>query len=175
MELDALHGKLPVPQSHDDASPIAVPSPGADLKIVRKSRLGDDQRVVASRGHWRSQVTEDRLAIMLDPAGLAVHKVLGANHLPAESSANCLVSQADTKQRNFAGEVPDQFDADASVLWGAGAGRNDNALGTHRFNVTNFYLIVAAHLNQRAQFADVLDQVVSKRIVVIEDEDHVLL
>ena len=36
-------------------------------------------------------------------------------------------------------------------------------------------LIIAAHFNLRAQFADVLDEVVGERIVVIEDENHAVL
>jgi hypothetical protein len=65
-----------------------------------------------------------------------------------------------------------QFDADASFLRSARSGRNYDAFRTHRLNLSDAHFIVPANLNSRAQFTQVLDQVVSKRIVVIEDEDH---
>ncbi len=41
-----------------------------------------------------------------------------------------------------------------------------------RFNLFHRQLVVAAHHDLRAQFAQVLDQVVGERIVVVEDKDH---
>ena len=68
--------------------------------------------------------------------------------------------------------MADQFDADAGFLRSAGSGRNHDALGMHRLDLSDGHLVVAAHLDLGAQFAQVLDQVVSERIVVVEDEDH---
>jgi hypothetical protein len=45
----------------------------------------------------------------------------------------------------------------------------------HRLDLSDGHFIVAANLNFGAQFAQVLDEVVSERIVVIEDEDHQLI
>ena len=45
----------------------------------------------------------------------------------------------------------------------------------HRLDLSDGHFIVAANLNFGAQFAQVLDEVVSERIVVIEDEDHMLI
>ncbi len=44
--------------------------------------------------------------------------------------------------------------------------------GTHGLYIGNGYLIVAANLNFRTQFAQVLHQVVSEGIVIVEDKDH---
>ena len=41
-----------------------------------------------------------------------------------------------------------------------------------RLNLLHCQIVIAAHNNLRAQFAQVLDKVVGKRIVVVEDEDH---
>src|ERR1700687_5852175 len=68
--------------------------------------------------------------------------------------------------------MADQFDADAGFLRSAGSGRNDDALGTHRLDLSDRHFVVAANLYLGAQFAKVLDEVVSERIVIIEDEDH---
>src|ERR1700682_2440130 len=68
--------------------------------------------------------------------------------------------------------MADQFDADAGFLRSGGSGRNDDALGTHRLDLSDRHFVVAANLCLGAQFAKVLDEVVRERIVVIEDEDH---
>jgi hypothetical protein len=110
-------------------------------------------------------------------AGLAMHQVFGANYLTAKGRADGLMSEADAQHRNisFGREMPDQFDADARFLWSARSGRNHDALGMHRFDPLDGHFIVAANLNLGAQFAKILDEVVSERIVVIEDEDHVTI
>jgi hypothetical protein len=68
--------------------------------------------------------------------------------------------------------MADQFDADAGFPRSAGSGRNDDTFGMHRLDLFDGHFVVAANLNLGAQFAQVLDEVVSKGIVVVEDEDH---
>jgi len=48
------------------------------------------------------------------------------------------------------------------------ARRNDDLSRTHTLDFLHRDLIVSAHLDFLAQFADVLDQVVGERIVVVE-------
>jgi len=68
--------------------------------------------------------------------------------------------------------MADEFDADSGFVWSTRSGRNYNSLRPQRFNFGEADLVVTAHLNFGAQFSDVLDEVVGKRIVVIENEDH---
>jgi hypothetical protein len=42
----------------------------------------------------------------------------------------------------------------------------------HRLDVSHGDLVVAAHLDLRPKFPEILNQVVGKRIVVVENEDH---
>jgi hypothetical protein len=42
----------------------------------------------------------------------------------------------------------------------------------HSFDFADRHFVVAANFHLRAQFAEILDEVVSERIVVIENEDH---
>src|SRR5258708_24820783 len=112
MKLPPFDGEIPVPQSHDDAGAVFVRSPCADVQVAWQILLGDDQRVISSRSHRRRQAAEDGLAIMLNLAGLAVHKVLRAHPLAAEGCADRLVSEADSEHGHFAREMADQFDAD---------------------------------------------------------------
>src|SRR6267378_2601339 len=174
MELHTLNREILMSQAHDDAGSVFVRSPCADFQIAWQILLGDDQRMVAGRGHRRGQAAKDGLAIVLDLTGFAVHQVLRAHHLPAEGRADGLVSEADSEQRHIslAREMADQFDADAGFLRSAGSWRKQDAFGVHRLDLSHGYFVVAANLHLRAQFAKVLDEVVSERIVVIEDEDH---
>src|ERR1019366_9766611 len=49
---------------------------------------------------------------------------------------------------------------------------SSDLLRLHRLDFSNRHFVVAANLHLGTQFAQVLDQVVSERIVVVEDEDH---
>jgi len=115
---------------------------------------------------------EDSFVVMRDRAGLTVHQVRSTNHFPSESRANGLMSQANPKDRNSACEVADQIDADASVLRRAWTGRDDDSFRVHRIDVGNRDLIVAAHFDLSPEFPEILNQVVSERIVIVENEDH---
>jgi len=172
MELHSFYGELAVAQGHDDAGSVGVVSPGADGEIGGQIFFGDDEGVIAGRGHGRGESAKDGLAVVLDGAGLAVHQVFGADDLSAKSCADGLMSEADAKHGNFAGEVADDVDADAGVLRSAGAGRDDDALGMHGCDFGDRHLVIAAHLDVSAQFSEILDEVVSERVVVVEDEDH---
>ena len=68
--------------------------------------------------------------------------------------------------------MANQIDADAGILRSAWTGRDDDALRLHCLDLGNGNLIVAANFDLRAEFPEILNQVVSKRIVVVENEDH---
>jgi hypothetical protein len=82
------------------------------------------------------------------------------------------MSEADAEDWYSAGEVLDQINADAGVLRPARTGRHHDALRLHILNVSNRDLVVAVNLDRSSEFAQILDEVVSKRIVIVEYEDH---
>jgi hypothetical protein len=82
------------------------------------------------------------------------------------------MSEADTENGNFVGEVTDEINADAGILGRARARRDYDAVRLHFFHVSNRDLIVATNLDGRAEFSEILNQVVGKGIVVVENEDH---
>ena len=55
-----------------------------------------------------------------------------------------------------------------------GTGREKNPFRAHGFHLGGRYLVIPAHLDLGTQFAQILDQVIGKRIVVVEDENHKL-
>ena len=172
MELHAFYREAAVAQAHDDAGAIFLEGVGGDFEVGGQVFFGDDEGMVAGGSHRGSYAPEYGSSIMLNLAGLSVHKVPGADHAPAEGSSNGLMSQANTEHGNFPCEVTDELDADASLLRGAGTGRDYDPLGTEAFDFLDRDLVVPPHLDLRAQFSQVLNQVVGKRIVVVEDEDH---
>ena len=174
MELHPFHRKLPVTQSHDDARAVRFSRFRADLELGRQAFFGHDERVISGRGHGLGRVAEERLAIVFDLAGFAVHKLMGPDHVTPECRANRLMSQADAQHRKLAGKVPDQINADAGLLRRTGAGRDNDAVRTHGFDLRRNDLVIAAHLYLLPQFSQLLHQVVGKGIVVIENEYHAL-
>src|SRR2546422_9185284 len=54
----------------------------------------------------------------------------------------------------------------------AGPGRDHDALGRHRHDPLDVRRVVAHDLEVGAELAQVLDEVVGERVVVVDDEDH---
>src|SRR5689334_9619495 len=96
----------------------------------------------------------------------------GADDASAECFADRLMPKAHAQDGYFACKMTDQVDADARFVRSTWSGGNDDAFGVQIFDFFQSDLIIAAHFNLRAQFADVLDEVVSERIVVVENENQ---
>jgi hypothetical protein len=173
MELDAFDEMLAMAQAHDGAGAIFFGGPGADFEICGEIFFFDNQRVVARSGHGHGQALEDGSVVVHDGAGFAVHEMRGANYVSAEGFADGLMSEADTEYGNLSAEVADERDADAGFVRRAGPGRDHDSFRLQGFDFLHRDLIVAAHFDGGTQFSDVLDQVVSEGIVVVEYEDHV--
>src|SRR5690348_5967659 len=101
---------------------------------------------------------------MLNFAGFPMHEFGSAYHVATESFPDRLVSQANTEQRDLASTMANKFHADAGILWSAGPGRNQNSFRAHPLDFGNRDLIVVPYHHVRAQFTQILDQVVCKRI-----------
>src|SRR5579864_7210393 len=172
MELDAFNVMAAVAQAHDGASAVFFGGPGADFQLGGQIFFFHDKRMIAGGRHRHRQTLKDGFVVVHDRAGLAVHDMTGTNDIAAEGFADRLVTEADAEHWDFSREVADQVDADARLMRRAWAGRDDDALGTHALNFVHGNLVVAAHLDLCAQFAEVLDQVVGEGIVVVEYEDQ---
>ena len=95
-------------------------------------------------------LAENRLAIVLDRTGFAVHQVRRANDFAAEGSANGLMAETDAQQRHASGEMANQVDADAGLLRSAWAGRDEDAIGMQSLDFGDRGLIVASGRRPRA-------------------------
>ena len=171
MELHALEAEFPVAQAHDDA----IGGFGGNLQVAWKRFALDDERVVARRCEWLCEVFKNTTAVVLDFAGLAVHQFLRADDASTESRSDGLMAKAHTEDRNVAGEAPDQRNADAGFLRSTRAGRNDDAFGAPGPDFVEGDLIVAANFELLTHLPKILGEVVGKRIVVVEEQNHVAL
>lgn len=159
-------------QAHNHPPAIAFPGLSANFQLLGQALLCNDQRMIARRGEWLRQVAENRPAIMLDMADLSMHHLRGADHGAAKSGADCLMTKTHAQYRFFPGEMANQFDADAGLTWRAWPGRDKNVCGIQVFDIRDADLIITAHLHGLPHFAQILHQVVSKGIVVVQNKDH---
>src|SRR5580765_891354 len=120
MELHALQREFPVPQAHDDSRPVALHDMCADFEFGGQIVFRNNERVVAGSSHWRIQPAENRLPIMLNAAGLAMHQILGAHDPSSECLAERLMSETHPQYRHFSRKVADQRHADPGVCGCAG-------------------------------------------------------
>src|SRR2546425_6696410 len=120
------------------------------------------------------QVCENRFVVVLDLRRLAVKEMRRAHYPPAEHLANRLMTQANAEDRKLAGEMANDFHRHTRVIGCARSWRNHYSIRfDRRFNLINGYSVVAAHLDPLAQFTEILHQVVSERIVVVDYQEHV--
>ena len=102
-----------------------------------------------------------------------MHQLLGANDFAAEGGANRLVPEADTQYRQLAGEVLDCGHRNAGLRRRAGSRRDHQAVDASRHALGYAFhgdFVVAKHLDLRPQLAQVLNDVVSKAVVVVDHQ-----
>jgi len=168
VELHAFDFVAAVTEGHDDA----VVGLGGDRELARERFALNDQRMVARGGEGIRQLAENILAVVMDLARFAVEEFRGADDFAAERSANGLVAEAHTKDGKFSGEALDQLHGNARLLRRAWPWRNHNPFRLFPRDIFNADLIVAMHFHLASQLAQILRQVVSKRVVVVEQQNH---
>ncbi len=168
VELDAFDGKLAVAEAHDDA----VGGFGGDFEAARQRAAFHDERMVARSFEILREAAKNRSAVVVNFAGFAVHDFFRADDFAAERVADGLMAEANAENGNFSGETLDDGHAQAGFARRAGAGRNNDALGTHARDFVESDFVVAADGEFLPQLAEVLRQVVGEGVVVVEQQEH---
>ncbi len=101
-----------------------------------------------------------------------MHEPRRTHDLAAECLADRLMTEADAEDRHFSGERADQGDEDAGLRGCFGPGRQHRGGGFEGKHVGDAQRIVPIDDWLFPQLAEVLNQVVGERIVVVEDEQH---
>src|ERR1700746_1699895 len=164
MKLHSLDAQLAMPKAHD-RSVIRL---GRNFQLARQRFPLDDQRMVACGLKFLRQASKNRFAIVIDAARFAVHQFARSNHSPPKRRPDRLMAQANTENRNFAREALNQWNADCRFLWRVRTGRHHEALTPPCLDLVERNSIVATHFELLPHLAQVLSQVISKGIVVVE-------
>src|SRR5215211_3683214 len=70
------------------------------------------------------------------------------------------------------GDLCDQGGTDAGVFRAAGARRDQHEVGPGGTDLGHGHLVIASHNQLIAVSTQILDQVVDKRVVIVDDVDH---
>ena len=167
VKLHAFDVEFAVPHAHDDA----VGCFGGYLKAVGHGGPVDDERVVAGGFERGGESGKYAGALVFDERGFAVHDFGGPDDVAAVDLADALVAEAHAEHRLFASEVGDDVVADARVVGGAGPGADEHGVGVDRDELVEGELVVAVHDGVCPKLAEVLHQVVDKRVVVVDDKN----
>src|ERR1700752_3167149 len=169
MKLHALNFQFPMTQSHDNV----IRRSRGHFKTLRQRLLLNNQRMIASPLKTIRQPGEDRLAVVNHFRRLAMHHLRRANYTPAKRLPDRLMTKTNTQQRNLSRKVLDHFQRDSRRVRRPWSRRDHNPLGPQlRFDVLHRDAIVSMHLNLLTQLAEILYEVVSKRIVVVDNQQH---
>jgi len=98
-----------------------------------------------------------------------VHETLGTVHFAAEDGAEGLMSETDTEYGNLAIEVFDGVGGNAVVFERfAWSWRDDEVRRIEGDELVHRDLVIAENFDVRAEFAEVLDEVVGEGVVVVD-------
>src|SRR5262245_39717949 len=114
------------------------------------------------------------MPVVMDHRSLAMHDATVANDLAAEHVSDALVTEAHTENRHRRREPLQHRVRDARLPRCARPRRNDDAIRLQVADLIRRDLVVAkdADVDVRIDLAETLDEVVSKRVVVIDDQEH---
>src|SRR5215204_4002076 len=116
------------------------------------------------------QSGKNGLAIMTNFGSLAMHQLRRTNHSSSKHLSDCLVPKANTEKWNFPRKTLNNFQRNTGIVRSAGTGRNNNPFGTQlRFDLIDGNAIIPTDFDRLTKLAQVLDQVVSKGIVVVDN------
>src|SRR6185503_13847948 len=163
MELHALDRQGLVPHAHDGP----VVGPCGDLQHFRQRVFFDHERVVA-RGYQRLlQTAEHASMLMMNQRHLPVHDLTRVHDASPKSLSDALVAEAYAKNRKLSGETLDQRYRYPRLVGRTGPRRYHDMRGLERFDFRQRDLVVAEYRDLLLQFAEILDEVVGERIVVV--------
>src|SRR5713226_7604147 len=83
------------------------------------------------------------------------------------------MTQTDTQNWDLAGKALDYLHGLARVFRSARPGRDDYSIGPQmQINLFNPHVVIPADFDRLSQLAEILHEVVSERIVVVDDQEH---
>ena len=102
----------------------------------------------------------------------AVHHPIIDNHLRPESVPDALVPEADPEHGRRSAKGTNDFVREPRFARRTRAGRHQDPLGVQGADLVEGDLVVAMNAQLGFQLAQILDEVVGKRIVIVDHQHH---
>src|SRR5690242_19031198 len=128
--------------------------------------------MIACCREGRGETREYTACVVLYLRELAVHRGGCAHDLAAECLPDRLMSETDAEQRDFACAPDDQFKADAGFIRRAWARRENDRLRIGTEHGIDTDLIVAMDGDVGSQPAQIMEQVESEAVVIVDQDQH---
>ena len=101
-----------------------------------------------------------------------MHQFTCFDNFSPKSSPNRLMPETNTQQWNFSGKVFDHRNGDPGLIRCARPWRDNNFFWIQGLYFLNRYLVVAFYQHISTQLPHVLHDVVGKRVVIIDHQNH---
>ncbi len=145
---------------------------GNNLQIRRHAVAPDEQRVIPGRRKRTGHAGKERIACMIDGGSFAMHEAGGPDDFAAENMPHTLVAETNPQRRDGRAEGPDNVVGQAGFPRRTGPRRDENPVRFQLANLVERNFVIPENPLRHAEFPEVLDEVVSKTIVVIDDQQH---
>ena len=147
---------------------------GNNFQFIRQGFATDNQGMVSSGLKRDRQPEEYTIPFVKDRRSLPVHQAIGSNDFSSIHLADTLMSKANTQHGNSRSEMTDKLVADAGFVRRSRTRRNADFFWMQLLNFLNGGAIIPADDQFRAEFAEILNQIVGERVVVIQNQNHTI-
>lgn len=170
VKLHAVDGQVAVLQPHDRA----IRKVGGDFEAVGQGVAVHGQRMIPRRRKRRGQPRKQAFALMFDMAHFTVHNVIGLHHFATKGLTDGLMTKAHPHQRcaGFRRCLRDRK-ANAGMIGVTGAGREQYPRRVHRHGLLNIQRIIAVHHDICPKTAKIMQQIVGKTVIIVDQQQHV--
>lgn len=169
MELNALDRQFFVPKRHYES----VGRFRRDLKLAGHGFAFDDKRMITPRIKILRNAVKERASVVTDRNQLSVHRFRAADDVPAEVLSDRLMSETNAEDRHLARKMLDRRDRNARVLGRSGSGRYYEMRWLEiAFDRLDGHLVISNDAHLGAKLAEILDEVVCERIVIVDNNEH---
>lgn len=145
------------------------------LEAIGQRSAFDDKRMITSRRKGPFDAVKDRLTVVTDFDRFSMDGLGGPDNLPAEMLPDRLMAETHAEDRHSSRKTVDRRKRHTGIVGRPGAGRDKYPLWTQFFfDRIDLHFIVANHFHLGPKLAKILDEVIGKRIVIVDDEQHSL-
>ena len=100
-----------------------------------------------------------------------MHDLGSANDASTKDLANALVAQTHTQERALPDRVRNECVGNTGIGRGSGPGADEHTIGVQRIDAVDVDVVISPYYRACAELAQVLDEVVDERVVVIDHQD----